>query len=81
MDDSGGVRGGKRIGNLNHNIQNFAEADFIVLEMFPKRFAFDKFGGNIVCVVNIADFVNRQNIRMIQGGSRPRFLKKSTQMV
>ena len=46
------------------------------IEACSKRLAIDELGGDEVNVADLPDVVNRENVRMIQGRGRSRFLRE-----
>ena len=44
-----------------------------------QRLTFNEFSGDEAMVIRFADFMNRENVRMIQSGGRPRLLFKTAQ--
>ncbi len=71
MNDARLVCGGKRFGDLDHDLQHQLQRDrFFWGEVLAKGLALDKFGGDIIFAVDLADLVDRENIWMIQGRCR-----------
>ena len=74
MDDPRLVGGGERRNDLFGNAENFAEIHRRTRHALSQRFAFDEFGGDEVRSVRRADFINRENVRVVEGRGGARFL-------
>src|SRR5438876_7937305 len=77
MHDAGGVRCGKRAADLNGGIEDFAELHRRPLHALTQRFAVDELSGDEVRRVDLLDLVNRDDVWMVQSGSRLSFLYKA----
>ena len=79
MDNPGFVRGGERARHLDRDIDSFTPPPSAARETLTQRLAFDQFARDVVSRVILADFVNRQDIWMIEPDDRVRFLLKPLQ--
>ena len=66
MDYSRRVRCLQRACGLNGDFENISEFERAIPETLSKSFSIDEFGGDKTHVVSLADFENRENVRMIQ---------------
>src|SRR5207302_9098292 len=78
MDNPCGMRRGERTANLNRDLQSLREVQSRVTAL-PQSLSVNKLRGDETRTPSDANFVNRENVRMIQGRSRPRFLNESLQ--
>ena len=79
VHDRGGVRGRERRGGLNGDVEDLAQRERTALQPLAHRFAFDEFGNDEARRLVIADFVDGQDVRMIERRRGPRFLQKPGQ--
>src|SRR5262245_39827818 len=73
MNHPRSVSRGKSARHLNANIQNLGQR-YSGGHSFAKRIAFDELGGDIMALVKVAHFVDRDDIRMIERGDGARLL-------
>ena len=66
MDDACLVRRRQRRSHLNGDVERFAQIRLPRRYQLAQGFAFDQFGGNKMRAVEFSDFVNRDDIRVIQ---------------
>jgi hypothetical protein len=66
VDDARRMSRRQRRGGLLGDAQNFRKILFPALQLFAQSLAFDVFGGDKMQIFFGAEFVNRQNIRMIE---------------
>jgi hypothetical protein len=69
-----GVRLFKRAGNLNRDVENFADFHRRSAQSFSQRNAVDVFSGDVMATAFITHLVNRENVRMVQRRRRVGFL-------
>src|SRR6185436_19248142 len=69
-----GVESGK---HLNDNLENLVETEFISFDEFPNRLTFDVFSRDVMNTGTFSDFVDGQNVGMLQGRCGPGFGLKS----
>src|SRR5437016_14610602 len=67
------------VGNLNPQVECFAETCAALRHSLTQRFAFDKLGDDKVCAVEPAYLVNGNDIRMVECRYGSRFLLEATQ--
>ena len=76
MNDARVVCGDERVGDLQRNVYRFGLRQRL-LQAVAQRLACDKFGGDELRAVVRADFVNREDVRMIERGDGFGFLLKA----
>ena len=81
MNDSGFVRRGERVGNLDCDVQAFGKVETGTAQAMAQRFAFVKLGGNDVRPGRLPNLVDRDDVWMVQRRSRPGFLFESAQSI
>ena len=64
---------------LDADAECFVELHWTTPETVAQRFAFDVFGGDVVCVGCLTDLVDGENVRMIERQDRAGFLFEATQ--
>src|SRR3989441_8944223 len=79
MHYPGSVRRSQRLGHLNGNLQYFNERQIFLRNQLAKRLAVDEFRGDEVKLIYLADFVNREDVRMIQSRGGAGFRLKAAQ--
>ncbi len=79
MHDAGGVRSGKRRSDLAHKVQHIRERQITSSNQFANRMTVDEFRGDEVDAVQVAYFVNRENVWMVQGRSSASLSLKTAQ--
>ena len=76
MDDSRFVRRGEAGGGLCDEIERPAHFDRAGLEQLAKRLPVDVLHRDEVAVLRDADVVDRDDLRMVERGNRPRLLRE-----
>ena len=80
MDDAGGVRGGERVGDLRAILEHVAQPQPLASNQLGQGAAGDVLHrdetGSLAVLLATINFVNRNNIGMIEGGSGAGFLDK-----
>ena len=66
MDYPRGVGHSQRLGYLDGNLQNSSERQVFLRNQFTQGLAVNEFRRDKVDLIYFADFVNRQDVRMIQ---------------
>src|SRR5919108_1812918 len=79
MHDAGRMRGGKRIDDLPAELDRRACSQRTALQQCRQRLSFDEFGRNKGLAVAFADFVDGDDMRVIQDGAGTRLAKKTPQ--
>ena len=79
MNDSSRVRRFESHRYLNADAKCFIELQWTTPKTVPQRLALDVFGGDVVVVSSLADFVNREDVRVIERQNRARFLFETAQ--
>src|SRR5262245_13631763 len=74
MDDPGCVRGCERAGHLDGDIERVAALHLPVLHTLPQRLAFDVFADDEMAVIYFADFMNGEDVRLVERRCRFRLL-------
>src|SRR5207244_1687717 len=74
MNDPGGMRSGERGSDLRSDMDGRGGRQLRAIDSLAQRFAFDEFGGDEMLAVAFADFVNGDDVGMIERGGRARFL-------
>ncbi len=78
MNDAGGVRVGEGGCNLFDDMKRFVDFQRAGGDFLSQRFAIDELSGNESVAVNFTDFMNRQDVWMIESGSSPCFSLEAT---
>src|SRR2546425_12839146 len=78
MDDPCGVGRGERTTNLNRDLQRLRQIQSRT-NALPQSLAVNKLSGDETRTPSDADFINREDVRMIQSRGRPGFLNESLQ--
>src|SRR5439155_337387 len=78
MDDSSGVGRGERTTNLNRDLQSLSQIQSRTYAL-PQSLAVDELRGDETRIAGGADFIDREDVRMIQGRGCPGFLNESLQ--
>src|SRR5262244_3100334 len=73
MHDPHAVRGAQCRGDLNAHVNRFVRLHLIVLDTGAQGLAFDELSSDYLLRVNLVNFVNRQDIWMIERGDHARF--------
>ena len=73
MDQAGGVGGVERRRDLDRDVERFVDTHRPALQALPKCFAIDELGDEVVQSLMLAEFVDRQDSGMVEGGRRQRF--------
>jgi hypothetical protein len=73
------MSGGQSSGNLDSDLEDWAEVKFLLSHVLSERIAFDEFRADKVHIIFATNFVNGENVGMIQRGGRPGFLLKTSQ--
>ena len=84
MDDARRVRGGQRIGRLREVVERPLQIAATRIDHLTQRFTPDQLHRDEVdhlpgTGVPLADFIDRQQVRMVQGRGRARLLNESRQ--
>src|SRR5258708_20545386 len=77
MHDSLGMRGVKRVGDLDTEFQQLINGQWAFLKAAIKRLSFEQFHGDEDLSIALRDFVNGANVRMIERGSRARLASQA----
>src|SRR5947209_13614443 len=72
---------GQGAGRLDRDVESFAQAQSVALDALTKRFTFDELGGHELLSVDLAEFMNSQDVRMIECRRSLCFLLKASQAV
>ena len=62
------MRGPKSVRDLDRNVQHFAQLHRRFSQAFAQRLAFDEFADDVGRFLADTDFMDHQNVRMIQSG-------------
>src|SRR5262245_22337173 len=76
MDEACRVCVGKRIGNLNRELERAARVQRTSGEETTQRLTLDELEDEIRMTVLLADFIERGDVRMAEGGSQRCFVEK-----
>ena len=79
MNDPLAVRRAERVRNLNPHLQHLFQRQRLARNAMLQRRAVHEFHGNKRLAVQLANFINRADMRMIQRGRRPRLSPKTLQ--
>src|SRR5258705_7673292 len=79
MDDASLVCRRQRLCDLNADVEHLIQPQPRAREMMAERFALDVFSGNEMSGVRLADLVDGENVRVVQGGCSFGFLDKTLQ--
>src|SRR6266542_631701 len=79
MDNACFVGGGECTRYLDRDVDRFTDLDSPTHQTLTQCFAFDQFAGYVMSCVILTDFVNRQDIWMIEPNYGARFLLKPLQ--
>jgi hypothetical protein len=71
MNDAACVSGVESGKHLNDNLENLVETEFISFDEFPNRLTFDVFSRDVMNTGTLSDFVDGQNVGMVQGRCGP----------
>ena len=74
MHDPGVVRFREAVGNLRAQLDGPLHRQRTVIDEIAQRLSFDQFHREIRGVIEAADFVDRNDVRMIESGGSARFL-------
>jgi hypothetical protein len=74
MNDSNRVRFGERVGNLRRDCDSFAKWNRAVAQQFPQRLPRHQFHGNVARSVHVTEFIDRDDVWMIECAGGPGFL-------
>ena len=78
MKNAGVVRGGERVGHADRDIDHVGDRHWLMRRhSIAQRLSFDVLRGDEVTIGVFADFVNRQDVRMIERRGSTRFALKS----
>src|SRR5437868_10817909 len=78
MDNPHGVSRGERTTNLNRDLQRLRQVQSRTNSL-PQSLTVNELSGDETRTPGDADFINREDVRMIQGRGRPGFLNESLQ--
>ncbi len=73
-----GVGRGERTANLNRDLQSLCQIQSRT-NALPQSLSINKLSGDETRIASDADFIDREDVRMIQGRGRPGFLNESLQ--
>ena len=62
------MRRGERSGYTSGDVEHLAGVESALGHHLAQRFAFDVFGGDVMHRIGVPDFVNRDDVRMIESG-------------
>ena len=79
MHDAGGVCCLERHCYLNADAERFIEFHWTTQNTVTQRFAFDVFGRDVVAAFGLADFINSENVWMVERENRAGFLFETSQ--
>jgi len=74
MDDPCTVCRRQRAAGLNGDFEHLCDLETATIEAHPKSLAINELGRDEMNVAGLPDVVNRENVRMIEGRGRSRFL-------
>jgi hypothetical protein len=77
VDDAGGMGGNQGCGSLDGNVERFGNRKRLLTQALSQSLAFDEFGTDEVGLSHLSDFINGDDVRMIERGGRARFLFKA----
>ena len=80
MDELFVVRGAQTVRDLEGVVERLAQGNRR-LEPLPQRCSLEQLRDDVSLIVMTADVVNREDVRMIERGDRPRLLLESLQPV
>jgi hypothetical protein len=78
VNDPGFVRGREPLGNLLRDLDHPLQSEAAVVHLRAERLSFDQLGDEVLGVAVRADVVDRQDVGMIEGAGRDRFLREAT---
>ena len=81
MDDPGVVRLGDSLRRLNRDFERAADRQRAFQYQLPNGLPVDELRDDVGPRLHLADFVNRQNVRVVERGGRLRFRDESPQPV
>ena len=81
MDDAGGMRLFQCARHLNRDVQDFRQLHRRAAQPLSQGDAIDELRGNEVTPAFIPDFINGENVWMVQGGSCISFLIKAAEAI
>jgi hypothetical protein len=81
VDDAGFVRGGQRVGNLNRNVERQHQRQPRLRKPLAQSLSLDKFSGDEVRRIRFEDFVNGDDVGVVERGGRAGFLLKAAQTI
>src|SRR5579872_5105601 len=79
MGDTGFVRLGEALGDLRGDVENLAQGDKTGLQQLAKGLAGDELHGDVVACAVAAEFVDRDDVWVVESGRGFGFLFKSKQ--
>ena len=75
------MRLGQPLGNLRRDFNGFAYGQRAGCQQLAQRLPFDQFHRDVMSGTSCAEFVDRDDVGVIQRGSRARFAFEATQMI
>ena len=81
VDDACFVRGGERTGHLCDQVERDTNRQCAWHQAFAQSLAFDVFGDEVIDALSLTDFMNRDDVRMIERRSSARFLLETQDAV
>src|SRR5688572_32674930 len=78
MNDSEFVRARKARGDLDRDVQRFPELQAVLCDLLAERYALDVLHRDVRSAFVFPNFVNRENVWMVQRRSSARFLEETT---
>src|SRR5262245_13196832 len=81
MRNSSGVSGGERTRHLRRNIECGVTRHLAIFDTLPQCLAFDVLAHDKMIVIYVTNFMNRENVRIVESRGRLRFLLKATNAI
>src|ERR1700722_10801195 len=81
MNDFSLVCGSKAVSNLEGVIRGVPHWDWAFFQTLAQVFSLEQFGDNVGHTAFEADIVNRQDVRVVEGGGGSRLLFEAAQMI
>ena len=77
MDDASRVRGGQAVGNLGRDLERLRKGKPAAVEQLSQVDAFEELHRQVGPPAVLADVVDRDDVRMVERGRRPRLRAKA----
>ena len=79
MNDSGSMRRRQGARYLDGDVDRGIEGKAAAFDLLAKGLAFDIFGGDELHAIGLSEFVDGENVGMVEGGGGVRFLLEAAQ--